>query len=77
MLQMLQVMGYMMKNLGLSEAEVVETFEALCDGRLNQTGLYMELGLETCSDANFERFEDCLPKWQSALAVTKMRLNLK
>jgi hypothetical protein len=72
MLRLMQVINYMFQ-IGMQEDSIIETFEALESGRLNQTGLYMELGLETPSDAIFERFDECLPKWRSALSVIKMK----
>lgn len=72
MLRLMQVINFMFQN-GHDEQSIIETFEALECGRLNQTGLYMELGLEMPPDVVFERFDECLPKWRSALSVLKMR----
>jgi hypothetical protein len=76
MLRLLQVINYMYVDLKQTENDIIETFEALESGRLNQTGLCMELGLELPSDAMFERFERALPKWPSALAIVKSRMGV-
>jgi Mn-containing catalase len=75
MLALLQIMNYMLADLDYSEQEVKDLFRKVADDELSLEVLLDIIGLEI-SDLSLELAKEKLPKWKSALAVTKMRLGL-
>lgn len=76
MLHLIQIMTYMFSRLEYTEDEVRIHFDAI----LNHTSTLPELldviGLEHWSPAQMERIMKALPRYESALNVTMMRLDL-
>lgn len=73
MLQLIQVINYMVNVLKYSEDQVIQTFEEIESGHLTPTDLYLELGLESPTDLGVKMFEEKLNKWRTALSVIKIR----
>ncbi len=70
-------MNYMFTQLRYTKAQVEAIFQ---DEELNATTLPMlldSLGLEQFHPSGMERLAECLPKWQSALNYTCMRLGIE
>ncbi len=73
MLHLLQIMNYMITKLEYSIEEVQEAFLSVELGKIKIDELLHVLGIEFGTIAH-ETLVNKFPKWRSALAVTKMRL---
>lgn len=73
MLQLIQIMHYMINHLEYTEDEIEQHFEAIESGALSLETALCTLNLEPYHPKIMEMIKEKLPKWRSALAVTKMR----
>jgi len=73
MLQLIQIMTYMMSRLEYTKEEIEQHFEAIENGDMSLETSLDILGLEQFKPSIMELIKEKLPKWRSALHVTLMR----
>ena len=74
MLQLLQIMNYMVTKLEYTKDEVEQYFTAIENGDMSLETALDVLGLEQFKPSIMEMTKEKLPKWRSALHVTMMRM---
>ena len=74
MLQLIQIMNYMLQHLEYSKEEVEEHFIAVESKALSLKALLDILNIEPYTPTIMAMLHEKLPKWRSALAVTLKKL---